>query len=72
MSLIKVKEVIGISSKSFEDALKQAIDCVVDIKKNVTGAEILSQNVSVENSQIKEYKVIVKVAYKWEKELYEK
>ena len=70
MAVVKVKELIGTSSKSFEDALKQAVSQACQQKKNVTGAKIVGQNVEIKDSQINEYKVNLKVAYKWEKELH--
>jgi len=72
MALIKVKEVIGTSPKSFGDALKEAVNQVCQQKKNVTGAKVLAQTVEIKDGQIVEYKVNVKVAYKWEKELHNK
>ena len=71
MPIIKIKEVIGSSPESFEDALKQAIKQSCSQKKNVTGAKIRSQSVEINDGQIVEYKVNAKIAYKWEKELNE-
>lgn len=70
MALIKIKEVMGTSSESFEGALKEAVAQVCQQKQNVTGAKIKSQTVEVKDGQIVEYKVTVKVAYRWEKELH--
>jgi flavin-binding protein dodecin len=70
MALIKVKEIIGTSSKGFHEAFKEAIEQACEQKKNVTGAKILSHTVGIKNGQIAEYKVDVKVAYRWEKELH--
>lgn len=72
MALIKVKELIGTSSKSFEDAIKHAVSQACQQKKNVTGAKIIGQNVEIKDGQIVEYKVNLKVAYHWEEELHDK
>ena len=72
MALIKVKELIGTSSKSFEDAIKQAINQVCEQKKNITGVSVVGQNIEIKDGQINEYKVNLKVAYRWEKELHGK
>ena len=69
MPVIKVKELIGTSPESFEDALKQAIMQTAEQHKNVTGVRIMHQSVDVNDGSIVEYKVNVRVAYKWEKEL---
>ena len=71
MSVIKIKELIGISPESFEDALQQAIKQASVQHSNVTGTRIMSQSVDVNDGQVVEYKVNVKIAYKWEKELNE-
>ena len=70
MPVVKVKELIGISPKSFEDALKEAIKQASEQKQNVTGAKILGQNVTIKDGKIVEYKVNVNIAYLWEKKLH--
>jgi len=70
MALIKVKEVIGTSTESFDQALKEAIKQVCEQKQNVTGAKVIAQTVEIKDGNIVEYKVNLKVAYKWEKELH--
>jgi len=72
MAIIKIKEIIGTSPQSFEDALSKAIEHICSQKKNVTGAKIVSQTVEIKDGKIVEYKVNVKVAYKWEKEVHNK
>jgi len=70
MPVVKVKELIGISPNSFEDALKEAIKQISQQKQNVTGAKILGQNVTIKDGKIVEYKVNVNIAYLWEKKLH--
>lgn len=70
MSVIKIKELIGTSNKSFDDALKQAIEQATQMKKNVTGAKIINQNVEIKNGKIIEYKANLKIAYRWDKSLH--
>ncbi len=71
MAVIKVKELIGASKESFEDALKQAVKYAAEMKKNVTGAKIINQNVEIQDGRIIEYKVNLKIAYRWDKSLHE-
>ncbi|MCD5396550.1 MAG: dodecin family protein [Candidatus Pacebacteria bacterium] len=71
MAIIKVKEIIGTSPNSFEDALQNAINHACEEKQNVTGAKIVGQAVAIEDGRIVEYKVNVKIAYRWEKELHQ-
>lgn len=66
MAIIKIRELIGTSAKSFEDALKSLVEHEVKAGKKVTGAKILSESVEIKDGKIAEYKVNAKVAYKWE------
>jgi flavin-binding protein dodecin len=66
MAIIKIRELIGTSEKSFEDALKTLVEHQVKAGKKVTGAKILSESVEIKDGEITEYKVNAKVAYKWE------
>lgn len=66
MAIIKIRELIGISDKSFEDALNNVIKHELKSDKKITGVKIISQSVEVEEGKIRQYKVNVNVAYKWE------
>lgn len=72
MALVKVKEVIGTSPESFQKALDNAVKYASGQKKNVTGVKILSQTAEVKEGKVVEYKVNVKIAYRWEKKLHNK
>ena len=71
MALIKVKEVIGTSPNSFEEAIKEAIETLSKERKNLTGIKIVGWTIDVEDGKISQYKVNLKYAYRWEKELQE-
>jgi len=60
---VKVIEIIGISSKSFDDAVAQALDKASKSVKGITGFEITKHMASVEDGKIKQYKVNVKLAF---------
>jgi len=68
MSIVKIREVIGTSETSFEDALRQAVDREVRAGKKVTGADVLGQTASVKEGKIAEFRVNVKIAYRWDEE----
>ncbi len=63
MAVVKIIETIGISEKSFDDALNQALERTCSKVRNVTGAKIVSQNVDIENGKIVRYKVNAKIAF---------
>ena len=60
---IKVIEIIGISSKNFDDAIAQALDKASKSVKGITGFEVTKHMASVEDGKIKQYKVNVKLAF---------
>jgi len=60
---VKVIEIIGISSKSFDDAVAQALDKASKSVKGITGFEITKHMASVKDGKISQYKVNVKLAF---------
>ena len=60
---VKVIEVIGISSKSFEDAVHQAVSKASESIHGISGVEVLKHMASVEDGKITQYRVDVKVAF---------
>ncbi|MFC2085409.1 dodecin family protein [Bacteroidota bacterium] len=60
---VKVIEIIGISDKSFGDAIDQAVLKASESIRGITGAEVLKHMASVEDGKIVSYKVLVKVAF---------
>jgi flavin-binding protein dodecin len=63
MSVVKIVELIGSSSKSWEDAaqnvLKEAADTIRDIKS----IDIKNFTAKVKNNKIVEYRVVVHLAF---------
>jgi flavin-binding protein dodecin len=60
---VKIIEIIGISSKSFDDAIIQALDKASKTVKGITGIEVTKHMASVEAGKINQYKVNVKLAF---------
>ena len=63
MSVARVTELISASSKSFEDAVEKGVKRASKTLKNVQGAWVKDQNVTVENGKISEYRVVLKVTF---------
>lgn len=61
--VIKVVEVIGISKKSFDDAISQAVKKASQSIKGITGVEVIKQSAKVEAGKIVQYKANVKLAF---------
>jgi hypothetical protein len=63
MSVARVTEITSSSKKSFEDAIQVGISRANKTLKNVKGAWIQDQKVVVENGNITEYRVNMKVTF---------
>ena len=63
MSVARVTEIIASSKKSFDDALNAGIKRAAATLKNVTAAWVASQEAMVDNGQITEYRVRLKVTF---------
>ena len=63
MSVARVTELISGSSKSFEDAVEKGVRRALKTLKNVQGAWVKDQNVTIKNGKISEYRVILKVTF---------
>ena len=63
MTVARITEVSSISSKSFEDAVVQGVDRANKTLKNVKGAWVKDQEVTVDNGKVTGYKVILKVTF---------
>ena len=63
MSVARVTEITSASNKSFEDAVVKGIARADKTLKNVRGAWIKDQKVTVENGKIAEYRVTLKVTF---------
>ena len=62
-SIARVTEISATSDKSFEDAIQQGIKRATQTLRNVQGAWIKEQQVSVENNNIVAYKVNMMITF---------
>ena len=62
-SIARVTEISATSDKSFEDAIRQGIKRATQTLRNVQGAWIKEQQVSVENNNIVAYKVNMMITF---------
>jgi len=63
MSVAKITEIQASSKKSFEDAISAGIARAEKTLKNVSGAWIKSQQVTIEKGKVVEYRVLMKVTF---------
>lgn len=61
--VVKIIEVIGMSDKSFEDAIAQGVARASKTVKHISGVDVLRQTASVKDGRITEFKVDMKLAF---------
>lgn len=63
MTVVKVVELVGESSNSWQDAIETAVAQASKTVHGITGVEVLNMTANVENGKIVEYKADVQVAF---------
>ena len=65
-SVYRVTEVIGVSSESWEAAARNAVETAGKSVRDLRIAEVLRQDVSIENGSITNYRVRLAISFKYE------
>ncbi len=60
---IKVIEVIGVSTVSFEDAVQQAVSKATESISGITGVEVKTMSAAVTDGRISQYRAALKLAF---------
>ena len=63
MSVASITEISSTSSKSFEDAIKSGIERASKTLRNIKGAWVKDQEVTVKDGKPADYKVILKITF---------
>lgn len=63
MATARVTEIIAASDKSFEDAVKKGIRRANKTLDNITGAWVENMKVTVEDGEIAEFRVNMKITF---------
>jgi dodecin len=63
VSVARNTEISSTSNQSFEDAIRQGLKRATSTLRNVRGAWIKEQEVTLENNEIAEYKVVMVVTF---------
>jgi len=63
MSVARITEIISSSKDSFEDAVRKGVKRASKTLKNVQGAWVKDQSVTVTDGKISEYRVVLKVTF---------
>jgi dodecin len=63
MAVARVSRVISSSTKGFQDAVETAVKRATKTLRGVTGGEVTSSKVKIENGKITEYRVEMDVIF---------
>jgi flavin-binding protein dodecin len=66
MSVYRVTEIIGTSSKSWEDAATQAIKTASETLRDLRVAEVVEQDIHLENGGDVTYRTKLQLSFKYE------
>ena len=63
MTVARITEISSVSTVSFQDAIVQGVDRANKTLKNLKGAWVKDQEVTIENGKVTGYKVVLKVTF---------
>jgi flavin-binding protein dodecin len=66
MSVYRVTEVIGVSEDSWEAAARNAVETAAGTVRELRIAEVVRQDVTIENGRITAYRVRLALSFKYE------
>ncbi|MEC7182207.1 MAG: dodecin family protein [Bdellovibrionota bacterium] len=65
-SIYKVIEVVGSSPVSWEDAAKKAIERASESLRNLRVAEVMDQDIKIEDGKLSAYRTKLKLSFKFD------
>ena len=65
-SVYRVTEVIGVSSESWEAAARNAVETAGKTVRDLRVAEVIRQDVTIENGALTNYRVRLGISFKFE------
>ena len=66
MSVYRVTEVIGVSDESWEAAARSAVETAAGTVRELRVAEVVRQDVTIENGRITAYRVRLALSFKYD------
>jgi dodecin len=66
MSVYRVTEVIGVSEESWEEAAREAVKTAGATVRDLRVAEVIRQDVTIENGQVKNFRVRLALSFKYD------
>ena len=66
MGVIIIREMVGTSPRSWSDAARQAVATASKTVRNIQRVEVVKSTAKVENGEITEYHVELKIGFEYE------
>jgi len=66
MTTVKIVQLLGTSQKSWQDAAKAAVNEAGKTIRNIHGIDVVNQTAKVQDGEIVEYRVNLKLSFKVE------
>jgi dodecin len=66
MSVYRVTDVIGTSTESWEAAARNAVETAASTVRELRVAEVVRQDVTIENGQVTGYRIRLAISFKYE------
>ena len=63
MTVARITEISSVSTVSFQDAIVMGVERANQTLKNLKGAWVKDQEVTIENGKVTGYKVVLKVTF---------
>ena len=67
-SVYRVTEVVGVSGDSWEQATKNAVETVSKSVRDLRIAEVIRQDVTIDDGKVSEFRIRLGVSFKYETE----
>jgi dodecin len=65
-SVYRVTEVIGVSTESWEQAARNAVEIAAKSVRDLRIAEVLRKDVTIENGQVTNFRVRLAISFKYD------
>jgi flavin-binding protein dodecin len=66
-SVYRVTEVVGVSSDSWEQATKNAVETVSQTVRDLRIAEVVREDVTIQDGKVSEFRIRLGVSFKYDK-----
>jgi flavin-binding protein dodecin len=66
-SVYRVTEVVGVSSDSWEQAAKSAVETVSETVRDLRIAEVIRQDVTIADGKVSEFRIRLGISFKYDK-----